>query len=317
MIDKNFYLIGGSKFFGSGKIIFFLKNNLNYSYENFNFIETQKSNIGIIKKLLKIKKNSKILFQPSISFPAFLRDILIVLFIRYKTNDLTFILCVDICFKNPILKFRIFRKIFFSNRTVISIASFSQRVEKQISIKPFFEKKNLTISTVNNTFLPLAALHLGYFTRMKGWYKFCDLVKSSTEPIQAFSIGSTKIKNSNLLSRNHKILYASNTKNIECSVDSISKKFFPCLIFLSNEDFAPLIVLEAGYWGIPIVCIRKTKGEQILSRFLPNNCFIVIDNLDQLFQVKEKLIISRKKMFNFIENFNERTFYKRVLEILD
>ena len=82
MIDKNFYLIGGSKFFGSGKIIFFLKNNLNYSYENFNFIETQKSNIGIIKKLLKIKKNSKILFQPSISFPAFLRDILIVLFIR-------------------------------------------------------------------------------------------------------------------------------------------------------------------------------------------------------------------------------------------
>ena len=35
MIDKNFYLIGGSKFFGSGKIIFFLKNNLNYSYENF------------------------------------------------------------------------------------------------------------------------------------------------------------------------------------------------------------------------------------------------------------------------------------------
>ena len=74
---------------------------------------------------------------------------------KLPNTNLNRTMVVDICFKNPILKFRIFRKIFFSNRKVISIASFSQRVEKQISIKPFFEKKNLTISTVNNTFLPL------------------------------------------------------------------------------------------------------------------------------------------------------------------
>ena len=316
MLEKNFYLIGGSSYYGSGKIISFLKKKLNNSYEKFNFIETQKSNLGIIKKLIKVPKNSKILFQPSIAFPSFLRDILILLLIRRKSHDLTFILCVDICFKNPIFKVKKFRKIFFKNSKVITIANFSYKLKGQVIIEPFFEKSKLNISIVEDFKLPLAPLHLGYCTKMKGWDKFNFLLESCREGYPFFTIGSASPKDCLLSKKNHTIIRASNTKDIESKVELISRKYFPCLIFLSNADFAPLIVLEAGYWGIPITCIKDTKSENILERFLPRNCFVSIKDFRELKFFREDLIVSRTNMLSYTRDLNEKKFFQSILENL-
>ena len=133
-MKKYFYLIGGSRKYGSGKVLNHLKKYFGLRLQNFYFIETQKSRLGIFISLLNIPKNSKILFQPSICFPAFIRDLIIIIFLRLKTKNIKFILLVDICYKNQLMKNRVFRNIFFRNSKTITISSLSRNIKNQIRV---------------------------------------------------------------------------------------------------------------------------------------------------------------------------------------
>ena len=315
-MEKYFFLIGGSKKYGSGKIIKYLKNYFEDKLNNFYFIETQKSRLDILISIIKIPRNGKILFQPSICFPAFIRDILIITFLRLRTKKIKFLLLVDICYKNPLLKYGIFKNIFFGNSKILSIANFSRSVRNQIKLDPFFEKIELKPMIFKNSKLPLALIHLGYLSKIKGWEDFQKLIKDSKTNFSAFAIGSEETKIINLNTQKIYIYKGINTKDIQTKLIEISSNFFTVLIFLSHEDFAPLILLESGFWGIPIACIRESRSHSILTRFLPKNCFIVVENIEQILNSNEELIKVRENMWNYVNSLSEEIFSELIYKEL-
>ena len=67
--------------------------------------------------------------------------------------------------------------------------------------------------------------------------------------------------------------------NIE--IEATIKKYFdhelPIYFFCSLEDFAPLMILECGWWGVPIICKKNSNSEEILSRFISHSFFVSIE----------------------------------------
>ena len=99
--DIKITLIGGSKRFGSGKVINELKNYMNTHTKEFYFIETQGVKLKVIGDIIRIPLSHQIVFQPSICFPAFIRDLIIMSLIRIFFRSISIIILVDTQFRNP------------------------------------------------------------------------------------------------------------------------------------------------------------------------------------------------------------------------
>ena len=137
-------------------------------------------------------------------------------------------------------------------------------------------------------------------------------MKKTKSSIKAIAIGKYPSKEKTPKSTKIEILKGRDTLEIEKNLETISNKYLPVLIFLSNEDFSPLIILESGYWGIPIVCINNSRGHQIIKRFLPANCFATIEKIEELHLKKSQFIKCKKNMFDYLNKISEEHFFYQV-----
>jgi hypothetical protein len=313
------YLVGGSKSFGSGKVVTFIRKSMNELGLLTGFIETQGARQDIFYLLFKIPKNAQVLFQPSICFPAFLRDVLILIIMRIRGNRIIFILMVDVVFNNPLLKSRFLRSLFFGKSTVLGIAEFSQFIKRSVLIQPYFDSSMLNRLNIAPTLYaaPLTVLHLGYRNKMKGWIDLRDRLIQEEYPFRVVAIGGkvTKIEARNV--KPIELMPGMLTTDIENSLRTICVDSFPVYLFLSKEDFAPLMVLESGFWGIPVATLRGTYAADILQRMLPDKCFLVVDKVGDLDKRKDELLMVRQFMDEYLLTITPNIFLKKIINQLD
>jgi len=314
---KDFVLIGGSKKYGSGKVIKYLGDRIKKRpYFTFQFIETQEKKFDILKDLILIQKNSLIIFQPSIAFPSFLRDCFILLFLRLKRiENLYFLLLVDLKFKNKILKFAIIRRLFFGRNLVFAPAQPSYKICNIHRLTAaFFEISTLTSDIINPLKPKYCFISLGYRNKIKGWEHFAKYTSEVADKIECISIGSFDNSTGNNLFKHIKMLEGSNTLHIQRNLQDLNKTFLPIYVFSSNFDFAPLMILEAGYWGVPICVIEGSEAHHILNRFIPSDCFHIAPDLKNI--SIPKLISAKTAFSSYINSISELDFSDEIIEKL-
>lgn len=311
-------LIGGSKRFGSGKVINELKKYMSNHTREFYFIETQGAKLKVISNIFKIPRSHQILFQPSICFPAFMRDLVIMFLIRILFRSISIIILVDTQFRNPLMKSTLIRKIFFNNMTVFSPAQPTGRVQKLEKISPYFDQELLQRAIVAHGSKQIGLVHLGYLQKLKGIDHYSQIVEQSKiDILNAFGIGDLNQSEHELISKRIVLIHAPKVTDIQNSILKLSEKFDLVYLFCSENDFAPLMVLEAGYWGVPIVVLRKTKAHAIVSSFLPHNCFIAISDINDLWDSRAEMKRSSSEMHAFIDGVIENKFTHQVCQVLE
>lgn len=313
---RSVILIGGSKKFGSGKVMRYAKNHLASLGSLEGFVETQQARFGILQEIWAISKNQFVLFQPSVCFPAFVRDVLIVALLRLKGFQISFLLLVDVKYKNPLMKLSFFRRLFFGNSQVFGLAEFSVHVGNSQRLPAFFDSKGLEEVKVQNPSGEIAQIHLGYFNHMKGWMDFQSFIGSSSLKLRAFGIGGDGSVHEETVSTNIELFPGLTTLEIQSSLGKIAQDFVPVYVFLSREDFAPLMVLEAGLWGLPIVTVRGTRAHGILNRFLPRGAFLVVECLSEVEQHRADLEKIREEMGEFLETVGAEEFCRELVNHL-
>ena len=308
-------VIGGSKYWGSGKVIANLRNYAARLPFDIEFIETQGARFEIFSKLNKIPNGSAVLFQPSICFPAFIRDFAILEVLKNKSVRIYFLLLVDLQFKNVLFLSKIFRNYFFGNWLVFGSATPSLKVNRFKPLPPFFEKTHLTENIVSLYCEKVHFIHFGYRSKIKGWDDFVRIAKANSKNSHFVYIGKDK------LSANEKghivVKNAKDTIGIENIILREFDKCFPVFLFCSKFDFSPLMVLECGWWGVPICVIKNSNSSQILSRFIPNNCFLEIEDCSGInFNfIQARNVASNLR--NYLENCDEQSFFVQLFANVD
>jgi hypothetical protein len=108
------------------------------------------------------------------------------------------------------------------------------------------------------------------------------------------------------------MLEGSNTLHIQKQLQDLNRTFLPIYVFSSNFDFAPLMILEAGYWGVPICVIEGSEAHHILDRFIPSDCFHVTSSLEDI--SLSKLISAKAAFASYISSISEIDFSDEILE---
>lgn len=292
-MKKKVALIGGSKRWGSGKVIAFLNSYLHEKLFDYKFYESQKSLSLPLDVAKEIEKNQCVIFQPSVCFPGFLRDLLVLLALRIKKADLHFILLVDVAFKNPLMKLNWFRRWFFGGSQVFGCAYPSLPVSNFFLLNPFFLKDHLTHNLLGPIGPKLCLIHIGYRTKIKGWDFYLKTAGKHGHEFEFFYCGLDVERNRSEFNALTAAYQGQTTEEIEKCLSKISEVGSPVLIFSSRYDFSPLVVLECGYWGVPIAVERGTKQEAILSRFLPSDYYFSYIKLQDL--LTQRLALEDKR----------------------
>ena len=316
MNTEGIYLCGGSKMFGSGKVVAFLRERLYARRSLLGFIETQGARFEIFKAIWVLPRGAHILFQPSICFPAFLRDVVIVVLMRLRGLDITYILLVDVVFKNPLLYIGFFRFLFFGRSMVLGLAAFSQPIAKTCQLPPYFDAVGITRLLTMNLDGPMAVLHLGYRIDMKGWSDLQTRLRAETRVLRTVAIGGKVTEAESVEAAPIELLPGASTSEIEASLKMIARECLPIYLFLSREDFAPLMVLEAGYWGVPIVTIRGIRAHGILARMLPPECFVVVENFGDIVDCRSDVLRARQSMILYLEGVGRKNLLDAVSQHL-
>lgn len=301
-MNKKVALIGGSKRWGSGKVIDFLNHYLHEKIVDYSFYESQRSLNLPLEIYKEIENNRCVIFQPSVCFPGFLRDLLVLLVLRIKKVDLRFVLLVDVTFKNPLMRINWFRKWFFGSSQVFGCAYPSLPVSNFILLPPFFLKEQLTHNLLGPVGQRLSLIHIGYRTKIKGWDRYLKIAAENDQNFEFFYCGldvETNRLEFNMITAAYE---GRTTEEVEKCLSKISEFGSPVLIFLSRYDFSPLVVLECGYWGVPIAVEVGTKQEAILSRFLPSDCYFSYVKLQDLRTQHLVLEKTRKRFLNYTNN---------------
>lgn len=275
MTNRKVFLIGGSQKFGSGKVISKLIEYIEDSPIGFEFIETQGARLGLITRLMQLPKNSVVIYQPSICFPAFLRDIIIVSILYGRTSQVSFLLLVDLRFKNILFKFKFIRSMFFRANSVYGLATPSAKPVNFTRISIYFENTKLKKDIIKYGASSYNIVHFGYRSKIKGWRKFLQTATQFHDSVSFSYIGRDDLRSSETrLIRSFK---SQDNFDIEKTLLKNFRDETPLYLFFSQEDFAPLMVLECGWWGVPIICIKGTKAEKILSRFISKRFFLSVE----------------------------------------
>ena len=308
-------LIGGSKKYGSGKVIKSLNDRIRKRLGlKFVFIETQEKKFGIVKELVKIPRKSLVIFQPSVALPSFLRDCFILLILRLKRiKNLYFILLVDLKFNNILFQYKIIRRLIFGQNIVFAPAEPSFTVHKlhRLTAK-FFEINKLTPNIITVAKLKYCFVNLGYRNHIKGWEHFLEYTSEVSDKVECVSIGSFDDSKQEISFNHVQMLDGPTTLQIQQHLQDLNKTLLPIYIFTSNFDFAPLMVLEAGYWGVPVCVVEGSEAHHILNRFIPSDCFHVTSSLRDISLAK---LISAKVAFaNHISSISEIDFSDEILE---
>lgn len=283
---KEIRLIGGVGKYGSGEVVDQVKILLDRNYI-LEFHNTQGLRIlGLIKLIISLFKEKKLtIFQPSISFPAFLRDVVIFLSLKFSFSPRIFLLLTRLDFRNKIMKFKFFQKLFFSNQKIISTAKHSF-LEKEIpTFRQFIPSHNKLQNDLkpNRDFKNNVLCHFGYLEEFKGFKTFVSISKKYSQ-FNFLAIGQRLKRKRSYEVKSRGNLEIIETKNSQDFNSEMIKsiKNDPIFLFCSKQDLSPLVVLECGILGIPIICFKGTISEEILINFIPSDCFISLKNLNEI-----------------------------------
>ncbi len=311
-------LIGGVGKYGSGEVIDQVKILLDRNYI-LEFHNTQGLRVlGLIKLIISLFKDKKLtIFQPSISFPAFLRDIIIFLSLKFSFSPRIFLLLTRLDFRNKIMKYKFFQKLFFSNHRIISTAK-HLFLDREIPIfRQFIPslRQLQNVHKLNRDFKNKVLYHFGYLEEFKGFKKFVSVSKKYSN-FNFLAVGQYLKRRRNYHVRSYGNLEIIETKDIKSFKREMIKslKNDPIFLFCSNQDLSPLVILECGILGIPIICLKGSISEEILNNFIPRDCFISLKNLNEIsssnFVVDLKRSLSRMDLYlnkltlkNFSEDF--------------
>lgn len=270
--------IAGSKAWGSGKVISSIKAFLTERDEKYEFIETQGARGLMLLKLISIGFDRRVIFQPSICFPAFLRDIFIVLILKLLRSDVKFVLLVDVVYKNPLLKMKLFRDWFFGMSRVFGPAIPSLSIKNFHQSAPYLESDGLTANIVNCECDRICFLHIGYKSWIKGWDRFQQFSRDNQHTFDFAYIGAEHTDQiSSLDGEKFRSFCGNSPAGTQKVLTEQFEDHYPALLFMSRFDFAPLTVLECGYWGVPICVLAGSDSVDILTRLLPSSCYVVFD----------------------------------------
>lgn len=322
--DKEFIVIGGMNFYGSGLYM----NNLTACLSDEIFPKTifNTNNMriaGVIKlfRYLKNNTNYEIIFQPSICGYSFLRDLLIIFLIKFYKKK--YVLCIlsHIYYKNFLFRLSIIRNLFFKNQYVITAAKIKEINEIALSsviINSFNDSPLKSSKKTKNGNFKIKFCHFGYLDEIKGFDIFSDLAYEHHE-LSFLAIGKKIHKDKNILR---------NPNNLEIFEPEEQKIFFEMIqkiidteneyqvfLFCSKYDLAPTILFEIAPSLIPICVIENSRAHQIIKNLLPNDCYYVCKCIssvnselydDQLVKVASKMYKYSKKntMLNFSNRIN-------------
>ncbi|MDB2654334.1 hypothetical protein N9Y68_05370 [Luminiphilus sp.] len=279
--------IGGSKAWGSGKVISSIRAFLTERDEKHEFIETQGARWSMLLKLISIGFDRSVIFQPSICFPAFLRDLFIVLILKLLRSDVKFVLLVDVIYKNPLMKVNLFREWFFGGSRVFGPAIPSLSIKNFHQSAPYFESDGLTANILSGECDRICFLHIGYKSWIKGWDRFQQFSCNNQQTFDFAYIGAEHSDEiGSLDAKKFRSFCGGSPAETQKVLTEQFEDHYPALLFMSRFDFAPLTVLECGYWGVPICVLAGSDSVEILSRLLPRNCYVVFD----LTESKETLL---------------------------
>lgn len=270
--------IAGSKAWGSGKVISGILALLTERGEKYEFVETQGARGLMLLRLMSIGFDRRVIFQPSICFPAFMRDLLTVLILKILRSDVQFILLVDVAYKNPLLKIKSFRKWFFGESRVYGPALPSVSVRKFYQSAPYFDSHGLAPNVVNSQCDRICFLHIGYRSWIKGWDRFQQFSQANRDIFDFAYIGAEYADQiGSFGGAKFRSFCGSSPAETQRVLSDEFEDQYPALLFMSRFDFAPLTVLECGYWGVPICVLVGSDSERILARMLPSACYVVFD----------------------------------------
>ncbi len=316
---KKIRLIGGAGKYGSGEIVGQVKILLDHNYV-LEFHNTQGlRTFGLIELIISLFREKKLtIFQPSISYPAFLRDIIILIFLKLSSSPRVFLLLTRLDFKNKIMKYRFFQKIFFSNHRIISTAKHSL-LDKNIHLLRQFIPSTYILKNnqrPNKIFKDMVLCHFGYLEEFKGFKTFISISKRNPQ-LNFLAIGQYLKKRRNYSVTKYKnleIVETTNKKSFKSEIINNNLKSDLIFLFCSKQDLSPLVILECGNLGIPIVCFEGSVSEEILNNYLPMGCYVSLKDLNEIsssnFTLELKRSLSRMDLYlneltlkNFSEDF--------------
>lgn len=232
--------------------------------------------IHIIKNIKNIMAK-RVYFQPAICFPGFLRDILIVAFLRILFAKITFIILSELHYKNKLLSNKYFRKIFFCRSHIISSAAL---------IGPnYFQKSEIISPSVTPLSLPIAKLeksgailHLGYLSPIKGFEDFLSITDNLENKKIAIGarLDDRSIQGSNVYVTNSFDEFKEQLRAV------LTAEKILCFLYCSKYDLSPLLLLELRNAKIPLVVLSGTRAELILRNYLKEECFVVVNQIAEL-----------------------------------
>jgi hypothetical protein len=303
---RKIFLIGGSHKFGSGKVVSKFVSYLEHNQIDFELIETQGARLSFVARLIQLPKKSLVIYQPSVCFPAFFRDIIIVSFLYLRSSRLHFLLLVDLRFKNIFFNKEFLRSLFFRNHPVFGLATPSVSLRNFIKIPIYFENTKLQKNIINYGNTSYTLVHFGYRSRIKGWSNFYKTASKFHRTTSFHYIGRDDLKTyENRFIQSYK---SKSNLDIENTLKTVFDHETPIYLFSSREDFAPLMVLECGWWGVPIICIKDTKAEKILSRFISKTYFLSVDP-EQISNINLQDAEQAALQFsNFLNSYHEDSF---------
>ena len=201
---------------------------------------------------------------------------------------------------------------------MFSPAQPTAEVPNLVKISPYFDNKLLQKAIVEHESKKIGLVHLGYLQKLKGIDHYSQIVEQpKTNIFDAFGIGDLNQSEQDLVSKRIVLMHAPKVADIQNSILNLSKKFDLVYLYCSENDFAPLMILEAGYWGLPIVVVGQSKAHAILSGFLPQNCFTVISDISELEERRPEMQLSASAMYDFLDVIIEHKFTHQVCQVLE
>ena len=281
-------LIGGLSLFGSGNYLREYAQTVSFDRQ-YDYNATGFAFVCTLVKSAKKLFRSEVHFQPAICFPAFARDVLIVILLRLLCCKVVFVVLSELHYRNPVLKTKAGRRLFFWRSRIISSAPLcgeNYKLPSEVR-SPNVVGEDLPNADISELG---AILHLGYLSDIKGFDLFLEQAKRS--PRRFAAIGA--------LLREARLETSDIEVNITTSRDEFLgtlEKFIKgqkilCFLFCSRYDLSPLLLMELRKARIPLVAIKGTDGARILANYLKPDCYNLVSDLAELDD--ENLVLSLK-----------------------
>lgn len=264
--------------FGSGEFM----RSYSIDKDFVDIIDYNKKGMYFIFNLIKNRKlvrYSEVHFQPAICFPAFFRDIFIILYLKTLTRNITLIILSELTYKNPLFKISFFRYLFLRKCKLFS--SGPLYVDNVMIASKLIAPNVYPLKSFNVTIDPGGlVLHIGYLSKIKG---FDEFLKASFWLENRFVAIGQKIDKVKYYNKTVEIIETRTKAQFFSQIENVATKNpILCFLYMAKFDLSPLLLLEIKSLGIPIVVIRGSNAERILTNYIGRECFLRVDSISKI-----------------------------------